>query len=80
MLVRLSLSDTTIKREERFLEAKLSRIRDVRVGPDGLIYLVTDDLAGANVSLSAHGRRGIRITFWSRKSLAQNPVSVKPPQ
>ena len=46
VLVRLSLSDTTITREDQFLKEKLGRIRDVRVGPDGFIYLVTDDPAG----------------------------------
>jgi glucose/arabinose dehydrogenase len=47
VLVRLSLSNGRVVQEERYLKEKLGRIRDVRVGPDGLIYLVTDDPAGA---------------------------------
>jgi glucose/arabinose dehydrogenase len=30
-------------KEERLLKGVLGRIRDVRVGPDGLVYLLTDE-------------------------------------
>ena len=43
MLVRLQLDGTKVVKEERLLKNVLGRIRDVRAGPDGLIYLVTDD-------------------------------------
>ena len=33
--------------EERLLQRQLGRIRDVRVGPDGLIYLLTDERKGS---------------------------------
>lgn len=33
-------------REERLLQKVLGRIRDVRVGPDGLVYLLTDSKQG----------------------------------
>jgi glucose/arabinose dehydrogenase len=33
-------------KEERFLEDSLGRIRDVRTGPDGLVYLLTDEDPG----------------------------------
>jgi glucose/arabinose dehydrogenase len=33
--------------EERLLQRRLGRIRDVRVGPDGSIYLLTDERKGA---------------------------------
>ncbi len=46
MLVRLELEGERILREERLLEDKLGRIRDVRAGPDGLIYLLTDSADG----------------------------------
>jgi len=46
MLVRLSLEGETITGEERLLQGLRERIRDVRVGPDGAIYLVTDNNAG----------------------------------
>jgi glucose/arabinose dehydrogenase len=52
MLVRLELEGDTIVDEERMLEGKLGRIRDVRVGPDGLLYLLTDDDDGAIVRLA----------------------------
>jgi glucose/arabinose dehydrogenase len=35
-----------IRRQPLLLELK-QRIRDVRQGPDGLLYLVTDEAAGA---------------------------------
>jgi glucose/arabinose dehydrogenase len=52
MLVRLTLEGDTVVDEERMLEGKLGRIRDVRVGPDGLLYLLTDDNDGAIVRLA----------------------------
>jgi glucose/arabinose dehydrogenase len=36
-----------IVHEERLLQRRLGRIRDVRVGPDGLVYLLTDERDGA---------------------------------
>ncbi len=46
MLVRLQLDGDKVVKEERLLRNTLGRIRDVRVGPDGLIYLLTDDADG----------------------------------
>jgi len=37
--------------EERLLADQLGRIRDVRQGPDGLIYLLTDAADGKLVRL-----------------------------
>ena len=51
MLVRLKLDGEKVVREERLLKNLIGRIRDVRVGPDGLIYLLTDDSSGALVRL-----------------------------
>ena len=42
LLVRLEERDQEIVHEERMLEDVLGRIRDVRTGPDGYIYLLTD--------------------------------------
>jgi glucose/arabinose dehydrogenase len=42
LLVRLELHDKEIVHEERLLEDVLGRIRDVRTGPDGYIYVLTD--------------------------------------
>ncbi len=46
MLVRLVLEGEKIVREERLLQGTLGRIRDVRSGPDGYLYLLTDDSDG----------------------------------
>ena len=37
--------------EERMLQDQLGRIRDVRMGPDGLLYLLTDEDHGRLVRL-----------------------------
>ena len=50
-LVRLTLAGTKVIAEERLFENTLGRIRDVREGPDGLIYLLTDADDGAIVRL-----------------------------
>jgi glucose/arabinose dehydrogenase len=42
LLVRLTLKDGRVAREERYLGDLRERIRDVRQGPDGLLYLLTD--------------------------------------
>ncbi len=52
LLVRLELEGDKIVHEERLLTDKLGRIRDVRQGPDGLIYLLTDEENGKLVRLS----------------------------
>ena len=46
LLVRLLLEGDRVVGEERLIEGRIGRIRDVRVGPDGLIYLVTDEAQG----------------------------------
>ncbi len=46
MLVRLKLDGEKVVREERLLKNALGRIRDVRQGPDGYIYLLTDEPNG----------------------------------
>jgi aldose sugar dehydrogenase len=42
LLVRLSLENGRVTREERYLGDLGARIRDVQQGPDGLLYLLTD--------------------------------------
>ena len=46
MLVRLRLDGEKVVKEERLLKGVLGRIRDVRMGPDGFIYLLTDEAHG----------------------------------
>lgn len=42
LLARLTLDGDRVVDEERLLEGAIGRIREVSVGPDGLIYLLTD--------------------------------------
>jgi glucose/arabinose dehydrogenase len=46
LLVRLVLEAGQVAREERYLADLRERIRDVRQGPDGLLYLLTDSRDG----------------------------------
>lgn len=45
-LIRLQLEGNKVVHEERLLEEKGARIRDVRQGPDGYLYVLTDSLEG----------------------------------
>jgi glucose/arabinose dehydrogenase len=45
-LVRLTLKGDSVVAEERIFTGKLGRIRDVRQGPDGNLYLLTDSPTG----------------------------------
>mgnify|MGYP003575608671 CR=1 FL=1 len=45
-LVRLTIENDRVTRKERYLGDLGARIRDVQQGPDGLLYLVTDDANG----------------------------------
>lgn len=47
MLVRITLDGEKMLSQERLFEKRLGRIRDVREGPDGLLYLLTDESNGA---------------------------------
>ena len=51
MLVRVKLDGEKVVSEERLLKGVLGRIRDVRMGPDGHIYLLTDETSGKLVRL-----------------------------
>jgi len=42
LLARLELDGEKIVREERLIQGELGRIRDVRTGPDGNLYLLSD--------------------------------------
>jgi glucose/arabinose dehydrogenase len=46
ILVRLELKGDTVGSEERLLRPLNERIRDVRMGPDGALWLATDNSAG----------------------------------
>ena len=51
MLVRLEITGNVISKEERLLKDEIGRVRDVREGPDGFIYLITDELDGRLIRL-----------------------------
>ena len=51
MLVRLELNGEKVVKEERMMKNTIGRIRDVRVGPDGYVYLLTDERRGVLVRL-----------------------------
>ena len=50
-LVRLELDGKKVVHEERMLDDVVGRIRDVRQGPDGLLYLLSDADNGKLVRL-----------------------------
>lgn len=58
MLSRLEMDGPKVVKEERLLEDLGERIRDVRQGPDGLLYLITDSSEGRVLRLKpvANGR------------------------
>ena len=58
--MRLSLEGGKVVREEQLLKEKFGRIRDVRVGPDGFIYIVNDDPEGALFRIEPHPRSAVR--------------------
>ncbi len=51
MLVRLKLDGEKVVREERLLKGALGRIRDVRAGPNGYLYLLNDETRAVLVRL-----------------------------
>jgi len=55
LLTRLDIEDGKIVAEERMLEGEYGRIRDVQQGPDGAIYLLTDESDGQLLRLTPAG-------------------------
>jgi glucose/arabinose dehydrogenase len=55
LLARLEMDGDRVVAEERMLEGELGRIRDVRTGPDGLLYLLTDEDPGGLYRLEPAG-------------------------
>ena len=45
-LSRLTLKGNEVGSEERLLEGKIGRVRTVLTGPDGFIYILTDENDG----------------------------------
>jgi len=55
ILVRLRLDGDKVVAEERLLAGKYRRIRDVRQGPAGALWLLTDDRDGALLRITPNG-------------------------
>ena len=51
MLVRYEVDGDRIISEEQLLTERGDRIRDVATGPDGHLYILTDDLEGSVLRL-----------------------------
>ncbi len=54
-LIRVRLNGEKFVEDEFMLEGALPRVRDVRVGPDGYVYLLTDSPNGAILRLEPTG-------------------------
>jgi glucose/arabinose dehydrogenase len=55
MLVRLTLEGDRVSGEEHLLTDRKQRVRDVRQGPDGALYLVTDEKNGELWKIAPRG-------------------------
>jgi glucose/arabinose dehydrogenase len=51
-LIRLEMKNGRVVGEEKLLRDRCKRIRDVRQGPDGLLYVITDDTDGELLRLA----------------------------
>jgi glucose/arabinose dehydrogenase len=54
-LVLLGIEGDRVTREDTLIAGTIGRIRDVRVGPDGLVYLLSDDKNGGLFRLEPAG-------------------------
>lgn len=50
-VARLRFDGTRLVEQEKLLDRRVGRVRDVRVGPDGFVYVLTDDRAGRLIRL-----------------------------
>ncbi len=57
-LHRVRMRNGEVVLQETMLRELNARIRDVRTGPDGLLYLLTDDANGSVLRLRPTGRTG----------------------
>ncbi|WP_354060397.1 PQQ-dependent sugar dehydrogenase [Devosia sp. 2618] len=56
VLVHLDMDGDTVVTEERLFQGELGRVRDVRVGPDGAVYVLTDDGNGKLIRVAPEGK------------------------
>jgi glucose/arabinose dehydrogenase len=62
LLARLELDGEEVVAEERLLDGAIGRIRDVEVGPDGFLYLLTDESDGGLYRLEPAGKASAPMT------------------
>ncbi|MGH1481311.1 MAG: PQQ-dependent sugar dehydrogenase [Geminicoccales bacterium] len=55
LIARLEMEGDKVVAEERLLQGELGRIRDVRTGPDGFLYILTDDSNGGLYRVAPEG-------------------------
>ena len=55
LLARLALDGEKVVREERLIQGEFGRVREVRAGPDGLLYLLTQQYEGRILRLEPAG-------------------------
>ena len=51
-LIEMTVNGDSVKEDRRLLDDRKQRIRDVRVGPDGYLYVLTDESDGQLLKLS----------------------------
>ncbi|RYG57539.1 MAG: PQQ-dependent sugar dehydrogenase, partial [Alphaproteobacteria bacterium] len=56
VLVRLDMDGNAVVGLERLFEGQLGRVRDVRVGSDGAVYLLTDEDNGRLIRVAPEGK------------------------
>src|SRR5690606_24668191 len=68
-LIRLQLDGDMVVHDERLLKDMEERIRDVRLGPDGYLYLLTDSSKGRLLRVGLADRSVSADTAADRKSV-----------
>ena len=63
VLVRLDVEGDAIVGEERLFAGQLGRVRDVKAGPDGAIYLITDADNGQLIRWRRTGNRRLPVAW-----------------
>jgi glucose/arabinose dehydrogenase len=59
LLLRLEIADGRVVHEERLLEGRFSRVRDVRQGPDGLLYVLAGGTNGQLIRIEPAQRKPV---------------------
>ena len=77
LLARLELDGEQVVAEERLLEGAIGRIRDVEVGPDGYLYLLTDESDGGLYRLEPAAKASAPIIRDQAVSGAANATFVR---